>query len=152
MLFRSFIDNLNANDTNNVKFVDATNITRSFSYVSAGTIAHNQNLIDDTNAIVRMFFTSTPNGSFGTKEAILVQDSANTPISYNVSGSSSHSFTFDYDNNVQGGRTVGTDTNVTIVAIGLNNAQYVLFQGTITRATGLTFSLVSALERNYSNP
>lgn len=147
-----FIDDLDPNDTNNVTFEDATGITRSFNFVSAGTIVHNQNLIDDADAVVRMFFTSVPNGDFGTKDAILVNDADSVPISYNVSATSSHAFTFDYDSNTQGGRTQATNAAVTIVAIGLEDAQYVLFTGTITRATGLTFSLVSALERNYSNP
>ena len=61
-------------------------------------------------------------------------------------------FNFDYDGNVQGGRAAATNADVTIVAIGLNTAQYVVATGTITRATGLSFGLVSALERNYSNP
>jgi len=56
------------------------------------------------------------------------------------------------DGNDQGGRTAGTDADVTIVAIGLDSAQYVLTSGTITRATGQSFSLVAALERNYANP
>jgi hypothetical protein len=60
-------------------------------------------------------------------------------------------FTFDYDNNTQGGRTAGTDANVTVVAIGLDTAQYVAAEGTITRATGQNISLVAPLERNYSN-
>ena len=61
-------------------------------------------------------------------------------------------FTFDYDNNTQGGRTAGTDAAVVVVAIGLNTAQYVSATGTITRATGQNISLVAPLERNYSNP
>jgi hypothetical protein len=145
-----FIDDLNANDTNNVTFEDAGGVTRAFSFVSAGTINHNQNLQDDTGpAVVRMFFSTTPSGSFSEETAILVQDADNADIAYNVTGASK-SFTFDYDNNTQGGRTAGTDADITIVAIGLDKAQYVLFEGIITRATGLTFSLVSALERNYS--
>ena len=43
------------------------------------------------------------------------------------------------------------DAPVTIVAIGLSLAQYVVATGTIT-SSGLTASLVAALERNYSNP
>lgn len=147
-----YIDDLDANDLNNVTYEDVTGVVRSNAFVAAGTIVHNQNLIDDTDAVVRMFFTTNPGGNFSTSSAIIVNDADGVPISYNVSGTSSHSFTFDYDNNTQGGRTASTDADVTIVAIGLNNAQYVLFQGTITRTTGLTFSLVASLERNYSNP
>ena len=61
-------------------------------------------------------------------------------------------WTFDYDGNVQGGRTPATDAPVTVVAIGLQTAQYVRTTSTITRATGQTIAMVAALERNYSNP
>jgi hypothetical protein len=145
-----FIDDLDANDTNNVTFDDAGSVNRAFSFVSAGTIQHNTNLVSDTGpAVVRMFFDTTPSGNFGSKDAVLVNDASDSPISYNVSGASK-SFTFDYDNNTQGGRSAGTNADIVIVAIGLDKAQYVLFEGTITRTTGLTFNLVSALERNYS--
>jgi hypothetical protein len=147
-----FIDDLNANDTNNVTYDDAGGVNRAFSFVSAGTITHNNNLQIDTGpAVVRMFFASTPSGDFGSRNAVLVKDSNNVDISYNVTGASK-SFTFDYDNNEQGGRTKATNASIVIVAIGTDKAQYVLFEGTITRATGLTFALTSALERNYSNP
>jgi hypothetical protein len=142
-----FIDDLDANDTNNVTFDDAGSVNRAFSFVSAGTIQHNTNLVSDTGpAVVRMFFDTTPSGNFGSKDAVLVNDASDSPISYNVSGASK-SFTF---NNTQGGRSAGTNADIVIVAIGLDKAQYVLFEGTITRTTGLTFNLVSALERNYS--
>ena len=62
-------------------------------------------------------------------------------------------FDFDYDNNVQGGRTAATDAAVVLVAAGLEAAQVAVAKGlTITRATGLSFSVTAATERNYSNP
>jgi hypothetical protein len=60
--------------------------------------------------------------------------------------------TFDYDGNVQGGRTSGTDAAVTVVAIGLQTAQFVKVTSTITRSVDNNISLVSSLERNYRNP
>lgn len=42
--------------------------------------------------------------------------------------------------------------SVTVVAIGLGTAQYVNATGTIARSISNSFSLVSALERNYANP
>lgn len=83
-------------------------------------------------------------------DAIIVQDNNDVNISGAIS-SSSVAFTFDYDGNVQGGRTAGTDAAVLIRAIGLDTAQFVETTGTITRATGLSFSVVSGLERNYAN-
>jgi hypothetical protein len=53
---------------------------------------------------------------------------------------------------VQGGRTAATDAAITIRAIGYETAQFVETTGTITRATGLSYSVVAGLERNYSNP
>ena len=87
-------------------------------------------------------------------DAIIV-DSATAfsplPIQGSIVGSSV-SFDFDYDGNVQGGRTASTDAAIILRAIGLNTAQFVEATGTITRNTGLSFTLTAALERNYSNP
>lgn len=82
--------------------------------------------------------------------AIIVQDNDDVAIQGAIS-SSSVAFTFDYDGNVQGGRTAGSDAVVVIRAIGLGTAQFVETTGVITRATGLSFSVVSGLERNYAN-
>jgi hypothetical protein len=84
-------------------------------------------------------------------QAIIVNNNAGNPIAGNIS-SASVAFDFDYDNNVQGGRTAATDAPIIIRAIGLEDAQFAETTGTITRATGLAFSVVAALERNYSNP
>jgi hypothetical protein len=94
-----------------------------------------------------MFFTS----GFGTGSAIIVDDNSSADISGNISGASSVAFDFDYDGNTQGGRTAGTDASVTVVAIGLDTAQYVSATATLTRATGQNISLVAPLERNYDN-
>lgn len=83
-------------------------------------------------------------------DSIIVQDNNDSNIAGSISGSTI-SFTFDYDGNVQGGRTAGTDAVIVIRAIGLGTAQFVETTGTITRATGLSFSVVSGLERNYSS-
>lgn len=89
-------------------------------------------------------------------DAIIV-DSASAfsplPITGPIS-SSAIAFDFDYDGNVQGGRTPGgsNDANILIRAIGLETAQFVEASGTITRNTGLSFTLTAGLERNYANP
>ena len=146
-----YIDNFNANDTNRLVFTDDTGAERTFPFVAAGSISFNTNLVDDPNAIYRMFFTTNPAGNYGSDDAVIVNNNAGVPIAGNVGGLSSVSFDFDYDGNVQGGRTAGTDADVTLVAIGLSGAQYVVASGTITRATGLSFVLTASLERNYSN-
>lgn len=83
--------------------------------------------------------------------ALIVDNNSGVDIQ-GFSGSSSIAFDFDYDGNTQGGRTAATDADIVLRAIGLGGAQFVEATGTITRNTGLSFSLVAALERNYSNP
>jgi hypothetical protein len=142
-----FIDNFQANDTNRLIFTDTGGTERTFPFVAAGTLSFNSNLVSDSNAIYRVFFSS----GFGTGSALIVNDNSGNPISGAIGGSSSISFDFDYDGNTQGGRTAGTDAEVTVVAIGLDSAQYVSATATIGRATGQNISLVAPLERNYSN-
>jgi hypothetical protein len=84
-------------------------------------------------------------------QAIIANNNAGSPIAGSI-GAASIAFDFDYDNNVQGGRTAGTPAPIVIRAIGLEDAQFAETSGTITRATGLAFSVVAALERNYTNP
>ena len=141
------IDNYQNSDRNNLVFTDTGDVERTFPFLATGTISFNTNLVNDTDAIYRMFFTS----GYGTGSAIIVDDNSGTDISGTISGSSSVAFDFDYDGNTQGGRTAGTDAAVTVVAIGLNTAQFVSQSATITRATGQNISLVAPLERNYDN-
>ena len=147
-----YIDNFHSSDTNAIVFVDDTGAERTFPYVAAGSINFNQNLQDDASAKYWMFFTSANGNDFGTSSAILVDDNSDVDITGLISSASSVSFDFDYDGNVQGGRTAATDAPVTLVASGLGSAQYVKATGTIVRSNANNFSLVSSLERNYSNP
>ncbi len=88
---------------------------------------------------------------FATPSSVIVEDNSSTNIEGDVSSSASLGFDFDYDGNVQGGRSPGVDAVVKIVAIGLEKAQYVLADATLERSTTNNISLVSSLERNYSN-
>lgn len=159
------VRNFDVNDINRIQMFDITvdgggldsedvpltTTQREFPFVSAGTIVFNQELIDDPDAEFCMYFTTNPAGNFDTVDAVIVQDDDGLDIkAETITGDVS--FTFDYDGNTQGGRTPGTDAAITIVAIGLNGAQYVLAEFTITRATGLSFPVNAAKERNYSNP
>ncbi len=142
-----FIDDYQDADVNRLVFVDSTGTERTFPFVASGSLIFNTNASNDSDLVYRMFFTS----GFGTGSAILVEDNNGVDISGTLGGASSVSFTFDYDNNTQGGRTAGTDADVTVVAIGLETAQYVSQTATLTRSTGQNISLVAPLERNYDN-
>lgn len=146
-----YIDNFQAADTNRVTFVDDTGTERTFPFVAVLTLNFGANLSTDTDAVYRVFFTTTPSGNYGSTNAIIVNDNNSNPMSGAISGASSVSLTFNYDGNTQGGRTAGTNAPVTAVAIGLSTGQYVSAAGTIERSTANSISLVAALERNYSN-
>lgn len=147
-----FVDNLVSTDINSITYKDATGTNRTNPYVAAGTISFNANLVADASAKYWLFYTTNPTGNYGTSTAVLVKDSLGADITGNISAQSSISFTYDYDNNTDGGRTASTDANVTLVAIGLNTAQFVIATGTIAKSTANSLSVTSSLERNYSNP
>lgn len=147
----TFIDNFQPTDTNRLTFRDNTETTRTFPFVSAGTISFNANLQNDTDAAYWVFFEDANGNQYGTSSAIIVNDNSGSPINGTVSAASSVTFDFDYDGNVQGGRTAGTDANVVVVALGLQTGQYVRSTGTITRSTANSLSLVSPTERQYEN-
>jgi len=153
-----YIDGLANTDVNNATFQDATGTSRNFPFLASVTINFNTNLQNDTNAQYWLFFSNDNAGDnagadFSTENAIIVQDSGNSPVEGSVAGQPSISFSYDYDGNQQRGvGSEGTDAPVTLIAIGLNTAQYVIAAGTITRSTANSLSAVAALERNYSNP
>ena len=140
-----YIDNFQAIDTNRIEFYDNTGTKRTFPFVSAGTISFNDNLVSDGSAIYKMYYTS----GFGTAGATLVQDALDNPIEGTIVGSSV-AFDYDYDGDTNGGGA-GIDKEVTVVSIGLNQAQYVVATGTIARSNANSISLTASLERNYAN-
>jgi len=146
-----FIDDFSLVDINRIDFYDVSGIKRIFPFVAAGYIYFNDIFVLDGDGVYRMFFTDANGNNFGDADAIIVKDKDNADISGNITGSQV-SFTFDYDGNVQGGRTPSTDAPVTIVGIGLTKAQYVKTTGTIGRTNANSFSLVASLERNFLNP
>ena len=87
---------------------------------------------------------------YNSPDAIIVQNNSGSDI-VGSAATAQVAFDYDYDNNSQGGRT--TETAVCVLkAIGLETGQYVEVTGLqITRATGLSFSATSPLERNYAN-
>jgi hypothetical protein len=153
-----YIDDLAAADKNNFAFTDITGDSRNFPFLAGVTITPNDNLLNDSSAKIVVFFEDpdgTPgNGDeFGTVGAIIVKDDQNVDAVDTTPLSNPFQFTFDYENNNQGGRTPNTDADIVIVGIGLETAQYVqLGSIAITKQNNNPFSLVSSLERNYSNP
>jgi len=88
---------------------------------------------------------------YDSPDGVVVNDNGGSPITGQITAGSI-AFTFDYDGNVQGGRTAAVDAPVAIIAQGIPGAQWVDGLFTITRATGLNFPLNAADERVYLNP
>jgi len=92
---------------------------------------------------------SVDENPYNSPDAIIVNDNGGSPI-VGAASSASIAFDFDYDNNVQGGRTTGTAVCV-LKASGLELGQYVeILNQQITRDTGLSFTATSPLERNFT--
>jgi aspartate 1-decarboxylase len=145
-------DATGTNATGTVAPAEFTAITFPFS--ANLVINFGQNLIDDSDAIYKVFFTNDDAGSnlgrdFGTVNAIVVNDGFGDPIAGDVSGVASVTRTFAYDTNQQRGNSSPAPAPITAVAIGLNNAQYITATATINRVESTSVSLVAPLERNY---
>jgi hypothetical protein len=157
--FGVYVDSYNTQDTNNITMTTysdtGTAITVNFPFVAALTVNFGTNLQDDQYAKYWVFFTNAGGNEFGTTSAIIVDDNDGIDMAGDVNPAwptkrTNVSHSFDYDNNVQGGRTGNTNAPITVVGIGLTTGQYVSATGTIARSTANSVSLVAALERNYS--
>lgn len=84
-------------------------------------------------------------------DAIVVNDNAGSPITGTIT-QTTIAFDFDYDNNVQGGRTSGTAAAVIVRVLGTDVAVNSEGSSSVTRATGQSISVTAPLERNYVNP
>lgn len=96
-----------------------------------------------------MYFSDLAGSNdFGLTGAITVDDALGADIAGTISGASIP-FTFDYDGNVQGSRTPGTDAVVVVVAGNAGSAKPVKTTYTITRTTGQNIALVAETDRAY---
>jgi hypothetical protein len=143
------IQNYDPNDTNGIRFTDQNNVARTEPFIAAGSLVPNTNLIGDPSAVYRMVIAST----YGVgAAAVTVKDAGGSDIAGSISGRAAIPFTFAYDSNTQSGHTAGTDLDVIVIATGTSGAKFVTAAGTLKRATGQTFALVSEKERSYRNP
>jgi hypothetical protein len=154
-----YITNFDSTDTNSILHDPngaASDI--AFPFTASLTLEFGTNLVNDSDAVYRVFFTNDDAGDnlgndFGTANAVLVDNASGVDMSGTVGGATSVSLTYDYDGNVQrGSGSAGVDAPITVVAIGLATGQYVSATGTIARSTANVVSLVAPLERNYVNP
>ncbi len=146
------IISFDANDTNRITFVDNVGSSVTFPFVAAGVLSFNSNIVNDNAAKYWLFFQNANGNLIDTDSAIIIDDNSGTDITGTVTGQATIAWDFDYDNNIQGGRTAGTDAAYVLRVIGLTTAQFAEVSGTIGRSVGQNISITSALERNYVNP
>ena len=132
-------------------------INLTFPFVAILTLNFSQTLVDDNDAIYRVFFTNDDAGDnagndYGTAGAIIVKDASNVDMAGSITALSLEK-TYAFDANVQRGTgSDGENVPITAVAIGLQQAQYISAESTITRTITNSVTLVAPLERNYDNP
>lgn len=145
-----FIENIQANDLNRIVFLDQNSVQRTYPFAAAGTLNFNSFLTAGGTGYYRMYFTTLPGASndYGESGAVTVDDNAAADIAGVITGASI-AFTFDYDGNIQGGRTPGLDAAVTIVAGNAGSAKPVVATGLITRSKGNSFTLTAEADRAY---
>ena len=144
-----YIDDVLSADSNRVQFYDDTNTLRENLYEAAGTMTFNAPLVG-AGSSYRLMFKDPPGAvnDFGESGAITVNNAAGTPITGTIS-SGSINFTYDYDGNVQGGYTAGTNRNVVLIGIKPGSGKYVAAEGVLTRSKAISLSLVAEADRVY---
>lgn len=124
---------------------------RTYPFVSAGKMVFNDALVNDSDAKYWMYFKNANGNEFDTEDAILVKNTTGANLTGGI-GTNDITFDFDYASNVQGGRTGGTDAIVIVVAMGLDGAEWIDGEFTITENVGLSFPVTAPTERNFLNP
>lgn len=145
-----FINNVQSNDINRLVLKDQNGVDRTYPYVAAGTLSFNASLIG-AGSSYRLMFTAPPGAGndYGEAGAVTVNDGTGTPITGTISAASI-GFTFDYDGNVQGGFTAGTDRPVTLIGIRPGYGKFAVATGTLSRSKGISLSLVAEQDRAYA--
>jgi hypothetical protein len=149
-----FIDGVLPADLNRVVFLDQNSVTREYPYASAGTLNFNSALTSGGTGYYRMYITDSVTGSddYGTATAITLDDKNGVDIAGTITGSSI-AFSFAYDTNTQGGRSVftspGGDVPVTVVAGNAGSAKPVVATGTISKSKSISITLTAEADRAY---
>lgn len=139
-----------SSDVNTFTSYDNTAATRDYPYAAAGNINFNTPLIG-AGSSYRLMFTAPPGAGndYGESGAVTVNNTAGVPIT-GVITAASIAFDYDYDGNVQGGATAGTDRAVTLIGIKPGTGKFVAATGTLSRSKAISLSLVAEADRVYA--
>lgn len=144
------IQGLRAADINSIVFYDNGAASREYPYASAGVLNFNAALTAGGTGYYRMYFTSLPGAGddYGESGAVTVDNAAGADIAGTISAAAID-FTFDYSNNVQGGRSAGTNAAVTVVAGNAGSAKPVVATGIISQSKAISITLTAETDRAY---
>jgi len=143
------VEGIKAAEINSIVFYDNSTVSREYPYASAGTLNFNSYLTSGGTGYFVMYFTDLSAAQdYGFTGAIIVNDASGNPIQGTITGASVD-FTFDYTGNVQGGRTGGTNADVTLVCGNAGTAKPVVVTGTITQSKAVTFVATAEQDRAY---
>ena len=144
------VQGLRAADVNSIVFYDNVPDDREYPYASAGVLNFNAALTSGGTGYYRMYFTALPGAGddYGESGAVTVDNASGADIAGTISGAAID-FTFDYSNNVQGGRTAGQDANVTVVAGNAGSAKPVVATGVISQSKAISITLTAETDRAY---
>jgi len=139
-LVEGFLTN---DDNNGVKVATGTPTNTSVDYDDAlGRTQVNESAGDSVTVSEKPYDSAS---------AVTVTDNSASAIEGQITVKN-QGFDYNYDNNVDGGRASGEDAPVVIVAQGLEGAEWIDAEFTITRSTGLSFPVNAADELTYLNP
>jgi len=150
-----FVQNIDPAFLNNIYFIDDNGVSRQYNYSSAGKLQFNSFLTSGGTGYYRMYITDSVTGTddYGSANAITVNDKDGNPIAGTITGSEIN-FTFAYDTNTQGGRSVftapGGNVAVTVVAGNKGVAKPVVATGVIDRSKSVVVGLVAEQDRAYT--
>jgi hypothetical protein len=149
-----FIDGVIPADLNRVVFLDQNSVQREYPYSAAGVLNFNPALTSGGTGYYRMYITDSVTGTndYGTATAITLNDKNGNPITGAISGAAI-AFTFAYDTNTQGGRSIftspGGDVPVTVVAGNAGSAKPVVAIGVVSKSKGISIALTAETDRAY---
>ena len=150
-----FIQNLRAQDVNNVYFFDEGNNPRTYNYSASLSLNFNSFLTSGGTGYFRVYITDSETGAldYGTASAITLQDNTPADIAGSITGSEL-TYSIAYDTNVQGGRSDFTDTStgwiyITVVAGNKGIAKPVVSTGIVKRSKTNSVTLTAEQDRAY---
>jgi len=128
---------------NGVKVATGTPTATDVDYTDALGVTQIDDSLGDTVTLEEQ--------PYDTDSAIIVEDNSSSNIDGEVDAANIV-FDFNYDGNIQGGRTASEDAPIVVVAQGLEDSEWIFAEFIITQATGLSFPVNAPDERTYLNP